>query len=596
MSRPERTAVGSSRIARKNIGVPSTRTPTSTHDIYGRSKSRSPSRGGTGSRLDPFTLDNTPAPTVKRKRSSSLGTSIAPPVFDDTDRGQRIKPKSSSSMQNRSASSGSTFLRPKKERERPRATLLPTHEPLVEAQPRRGVDKGKAREVDAPVYTGALAAAEYERMRKELENMKDTVKKTVSESKKLSKKQNKMIEDLRTQLTAETQALEDKEKLLSTVSSKSRKNEDLLQTIETSLQCQICIELLSKPNILAPCGHIFCLECLQQWFRSAPGHESAEEMDPDDREDMILHRPKSCPCCRARVARRPVPVFVVKSVVTALRNATQPSAIQDEGDSDPWKGLFLPDYDSSEVDDDGYGSSEDDGVEFFDHYSDDLEDSDAEIAIALALGAYPQHIYASPSESDDLGSNSEDEEEEEEGEVVDDEDEEDDDEDEDEDEDEEDGSEDGATYAMPRWEPPLHTLGTANASPAFRKMQRRGCTLQLIAHFNVRYSHHEGIVAHISSLDATAENITMGRNRLFLGWNINVEPQVSGIPGAAEKAFIGRQLRDMRRHPERWAVHERPGYPGRGVMDAHRLALVEEDIELYDTSESDAYSIGEEDL
>ncbi|KAJ6521346.1 hypothetical protein DFH09DRAFT_1425042 [Mycena vulgaris] len=64
-------------------------------------------------------------------------------------------------------------------------------------------------------------------------------------------------------------------------------------------------------------------------------------MDPEEREWCILHREKSCPCCRAHVLRRPVPVFVVKSVVTALCNATtQPVAVHD---ADPWKGLFLPD-------------------------------------------------------------------------------------------------------------------------------------------------------------------------------------------------------------------------------------------------------------
>jgi hypothetical protein len=80
---------------------------------------------------------------------------------------------------------------------------MPTTVQPVES--RRGLDKGKARhglEIDAtsppptPVYSGPLAAAEYERMRKELETLKETLKKTVHEGKKQLKKQNKVCNHL----------------------------------------------------------------------------------------------------------------------------------------------------------------------------------------------------------------------------------------------------------------------------------------------------------------------------------------------------------------------------------------------------------------
>ncbi|KAJ7881196.1 hypothetical protein B0H13DRAFT_1630113 [Mycena leptocephala] len=431
---------------------------------------------------------------------------------------------------------------------------------------RRGVDKGKSKQVveigassppPTPVYSGPLAAAEYERMRKELE----TLKKVVRDGKKQLRKQNKTIEELRAQMASETQARDAQEKLFAAASSKSRKNEELLQTIESALQCQICIELVSKPNVLAPCGHVFCLECLQQWFRSAPGTDSDDEMDLEDREQYTLHRQKSCPCCRARVLRRPTPVFVVKNVVTALRNAaTLPvAAAQGEEDADPWKGLFLPDYETSEDGDvDVYDSSEDDGAEFFDHYSDqDLDDlDDAE------------------SEDDGTGSESDDEEE-----VV---------AEEEEEEEDEETSDTDATYTFARWEPPRHVVESEVVSNSKWKMQRRGCTPQLIMLFNMRYTHEDGLIAHISSFDATEYDVTPGYNRLFLGWNIDLES--SDVEGEAEKMYIARQLRDIRRHPERWTLSDRYGLG----IDARRLAPVEEDAEIYDTSDSEAYSNGEE--
>ncbi|KAJ7860419.1 hypothetical protein B0H14DRAFT_2744702, partial [Mycena olivaceomarginata] len=538
----------------KSIGVPSTRTPVS-YEIPSRSKSRSPSRTGSGSRSDPFTLSTTAvAPTVKRKRSSSF---LCRTVF--------------------CLSSGpSSSVRPKKERERARSAQMPTTVQPVEG--RRGLDKGKARhglEIDAtsppptPVYSGPLAAAEYERMRKELETLKETLKKTVHEGKKQLKKAE--------QVTTETLAREETDKLLVAASSKARKHEELESSLLQTLTCQICIELLTKPNVLAPCGHIFCLECLQQWFRSAPGTDSDDEMDAEEREQYILHRAKSCPCCRTRVLRRPVPVFVVKSVVTALRSASaqpiaaQPVAAQEEEDVDPWKGLFLPDYESSEGDDedlDGYASSE---AEFYDHYSEeDLDDLDhaAEMALALGLSAFPQDLtrfYASASESEDGSASDSDmeEEQEEEGEA------------EgagagaraEEEEEEDSDSDPDAAYSLPHWEPPSHIVEFENISRSVWKMQRRGCTPQLIALFNMRYTHDEGLIAHISSLDASEDGVGFGRNRLFLGWNIDVELADEDVEGEAEKAYIVRQLRDIRRHPERWMLAERRGYPGRGIMD-----------------------------
>jgi hypothetical protein len=126
---------------------------------------------------------------------------------DDIDRGQRVKPKpiASTSGQNRvllaAGSSSSSVNRVRRERERvERGRGLSQITSPVDAVPsatRRGSDKGKSRQVGdaprsttpvSPMYSGPLAAAEYERMRKELE----VLKKTVHDNKKLMKKQNKV--------------------------------------------------------------------------------------------------------------------------------------------------------------------------------------------------------------------------------------------------------------------------------------------------------------------------------------------------------------------------------------------------------------------
>ncbi|KAJ6568246.1 hypothetical protein DFH09DRAFT_1155044 [Mycena vulgaris] len=606
MSRPERSGIVTNRTTKKTTSaVASTRTP---HGFFGseipsqRSKSRSPSRSGSGSRSDPFTLFAAPiAPTIKRKRSStSVGAITTPATPDETDRGQRIKTKpsvASSSGQNRVlavASGSSSSHRPRKERERSRVASeyvqrlqLPNPVPFPidggEVLARRGVDKGKSKQLGelgaqfppTPSYSGPLAAAEYERMRKELE----TLKKDNKDAKKQLKKQNKTIEELRAQVAAETFAREEQEKTIAAVSLKSRKNEELLQTIEVSLQCQICIELLSKPYALAPCGHILCLECLQQWFRAAPSNDSDDEMlDREAQEDYILHREKSCPCCRATVLRRPVPVFVVKSVVTALRAAvpTTTAVAQGEEEADPWKGLFLPDYESTSDDDDGegYESSEGEGVEFFNYSEDDLDG--AEVELAMGLGAFPQELarfYESASGSEDGSASVSDDDEEEEEEVPD---------------VDSDDSDSDVVYSLARWEPPAHTVEFDHVHNTLWKMQRRGCTPRLIALFNIRYAHDEGLVAHVSSLDGAGADVSVGRNRLFLGWNIDIDISDGLVDGDSEKSFIARQLCDLRRHPERWLVSERHGYPGRGIVDARRLAPVEEEG-IYDTSDSEAY-------
>ena len=158
-------------------------------------------------------------------------------------------------------------------------------------------------------------------------------------------------------------------------------------------------------NSLAPCRHILCLTCLQQWFRKAPpSTDDLDEMDIDSETDpeYTLNRPKSCPCCRAVVIRRPVPVFVVKAVAAALRKAKgvgetgggSPVSTGSSSEQDPWKGLFpsAGDDDSSE----GYNEDEDED----DEDEDVTEELEAwGMGLYAGLGGFDDHPHSSRSNS-----------------------------------------------------------------------------------------------------------------------------------------------------------------------------------------------------
>src|ERR1700731_1404317 len=95
----------------------------------------------------------------------------------------------------------------------------------------------------------------------------------------------------------------------------------------------------------------------------------------------LLHRRKTCPCCRAVIRHRPVPVFLVKSIIALLAKANDSVASQRRAsplpglDVDVWAGLFHDFTDeSSDYDDDEDErlDDEDDG------HLDDVEGDDGD--------------------------------------------------------------------------------------------------------------------------------------------------------------------------------------------------------------------------
>ncbi|EMD37088.1 hypothetical protein CERSUDRAFT_114989 [Gelatoporia subvermispora B] len=121
-------------------------------------------------------------------------------------------------------------------------------------------------------------------------------------------------------------------------------HEALLSTFQETLTCQICLDLMHSPYALAPCGHSACYACLVNWFSTPPADMPADELPP------VWARRKICPHCRAVVRERPVLMWGIRDLVSALHKsglvagllpAPPPDAVAD-GDADPWVNIFRP--------------------------------------------------------------------------------------------------------------------------------------------------------------------------------------------------------------------------------------------------------------
>ncbi|KAF9014522.1 hypothetical protein BDZ89DRAFT_448206 [Hymenopellis radicata] len=345
--------------------------------------------------------------------------------------------------------------------------------------------------------------------------------------------------------------------------SKTEKADEVISTIETALQCQICMEMLLKPYALSPCGHILCLPCLQEWFRKAPPSADDMDIDPEDFEDpqYIMNRQKSCPCCRATVLHRPVPVFLVKSVATTLLKAKGPGhtagtpVSRADGTStvdgeDPWSGLFPADEDMEDMDDD--------------------YDFDEAGYMPWMFGADSDEDFESYGSAGDESM----------------------------DDDEEDASDDDSvtSYYVPAyvpsvWERPhVHFSGGQRHDPQYVKMRRRGCTRDMIRMYGMTYSHDDGLVVYVRSLDPDiavtafreADRANVHTIRIFVGWNVHLAPGDRG-----GHAYVNALLHEYQEHPERFAPIARAN----GGWDIKALVRVDDVEELSedDTTDSDVW-------
>lgn len=284
------------------------------------------------------------------------------------------------------------------------------------------------------------------------------------------------------------------------------------------------------------------------------------DVDPDELTDpqYVLMRSKTCPSCRAVVKYRPVPIFMVKSVVTVLKKAESPygsspgSRHNNDIEDNPWKGIFASSEEDDDDDESQLESDSDDLGDWYRHHS------------------HLPHFEAAVEDNATTESEMENEEDE---------------------EDEEDDEDDvRGLYTHQRWAPPSvsivdYDVGDDDA-PDTVKLLQRGCSWDMLQSFDVSYSHGSGIVVVLRSLnhlyasdDEEEEYADM--YRVFLGWNIALHP--GDIDGEDYMQQILREIKDL---PQRWLVTSTPGVPF--GMDARRLVCMDE-AEEFDTTDTEAW-------
>ncbi|THH12436.1 hypothetical protein EW146_g7699 [Bondarzewia mesenterica] len=455
-----------------------------------RTKSRSPGRF----QSDDETSRNDGQSVAKRKRhpilSSVAGSSIScvVPVDDvPVDRSQKMQSKHKltrpmpdfglASMQ-----PARPLQRSKKEKSKETHRHSARSANIVSEDE----DEHDAESTSHPNYTGPLAAAEYHRLKKEVENLR----KQAATNAKATEKQSKVLAELKRELSIMAKANKEQSFQIEQYKSKSKQSEELLSSIEGNLQCQICIDILSKPYALSPCGHVLCQGCLQEWFRSAPANNDG--MDTDD--VSVIFRKKTCPCCRATVVSRPLPLFLIKSMVSSINRTKEPASAHQPSPppdvDDPWVGLFPPPRDED---------SEDSNLEY--EYESDEEEEFSDDYEGLDVDEYDE--YADTSDDEYVG-----------------------------------------PYIRPSWEPPHHeddvVVDEDFEDIEIFRILRRGVTLDMIDYFNMEYLHDKGLVALSGGLT------------IHLGWNIDLnDDDVTG------EKFMDWLMEDMDGRPDRWEIHDR---------------------------------------
>ena len=221
-------------------------------------------------------------------------------------------------------------------------------------------------------------------------------------------------------------------------------------------------------------------------------------MTDDEHPLSLLYRTKSCPCCRTVVHSKPIPLYLVKSIVSAFDKARTPAGAARPSpppdDEDPWAGIFCDPRDME-----NYWSTDEDDDE------DEDEEEDGEDDDGYGEGFWSANNY------ENYGT--------------------------DEDEEPYDGP-----YINPRWAPPSvgvlpEDYPLLDPEGSEFAMLRRGATMGMIELFDMTYDHDDGLCA-----------ITEG-NLVFLGWNIDLHPD-----DEFGEEYMNWILADMYDRHERWRV------------------------------------------
>jgi hypothetical protein len=118
-------------------------------------------------------------------------------------------------------------------------------------------------------------------------------------------------------------------------------------------------------NRLSECGHVFCQECLSNWFNSArtqhlnahPAHmplpvyfQNAVRnpvADPHTFLQAAMHLAQhpppqyTCPTCRKVVTKKPVEDYTLKKVVSWVAGAMGETAPKTPPAANPWDRFFI---------------------------------------------------------------------------------------------------------------------------------------------------------------------------------------------------------------------------------------------------------------
>ncbi|KAG9030960.1 hypothetical protein FRB95_003297 [Tulasnella sp. JGI-2019a] len=353
-------------------------------------------------------------------------------------------------------------------------------------------------------------------------------------------------------------------------------NKQFRETVRSGLLCGICDELLYQPWALSPCGHVYCLPCLQSWFNP--------EADEDD-EGAEVKGNKTCPDCRAKIRLKPIQVFIIKSLVEMIHpnpaSIPVPPSPATENPADPWDGVFSEPGngtggdtdldDDDDEDEDEYAPASEVDLHLGDDYcecgegdtyddegycrfcglheppDDDDDDDDDEPSSDEHEGArrmlmnpapYRTSLHQTLSSSTNWGAPSVrnwglrgDEEDSNTDDDV-------------SESDSESGSDspESAIYILPSPTPPcldLDPQSNTHLQPSQLELCNRGVPYDMIRRYNVRYHSQRGICAQV------------GRNHtLWLGWNL-LDIEDTDTDGSR---WVASCLRDIESRTEEWKV------------------------------------------